>query len=227
MISMRFLKENLFRLTLLAVTAILITVTGIMFHQKIFDILPLYISLIVAFLQSHASRFAPLIGGLNSILYAIVFLFLGLYASSAYALLFSCPIQIVTFVQWNKSKYKESTRFRVMNNKQRFFVAMGFLAFYGVLCVMLKFVGSGYSMLDSLTSSLGILVSILTMFAFVEYTWLMVPSGMVSLGLYFSVMINHPEQITYVIFSCYSLICVTIGFFRVRQLYSEQRKMNA
>ena len=57
----------------------------------------------------------------------------------------------------------------------------------------------------------------------VEYTWLMLPSAVIGICLDISVMQAHPEQITYVIYAFYSLICVTIGFFRVRRLYAEQR----
>ena len=35
---------------------------------------------------------------------------------------------------------------------------------------------------------------------------------------------TNPEQITYVVFSVYSMICVTIQFFCVRKLYAEQQK---
>ena len=222
--NMTFLKENLPRLVLMAITAILITVTGIVFHQSAFRILPLYISLVIAFLQSRANRFAPLLGGFNSILYAVVYLYLGLYASGAYALLFSCPLQLLTFARWSRSKYKESTTFRALTIKQRLLTAVGFCGLYLILCTVLHFAGSDYSLLDSLTTLLGILISILTMFAFIEYTWLMLPSGVVGICLDLSVSVNHPEQITYVIYACYSLICVTIGFFRVRQLYAEQQK---
>jgi len=36
-------------------------------------------------------------------------------------------------------------------------------------------------------------------------------------------MAEHPGQITYVIFSVYSMICVIMQFFRVRQLYNQQK----
>ena len=81
-------------------------------------------------------------------------------------------------------------------------------------------------MLDSLTSLLGILISILTMLAFIEYTWLMLPSGVLGIALHIATMKTYPEQITYVIFSVYSLICVTAQFFRVRKLYARQQKEN-
>ena len=66
--SVLLTKDNLPRLCLMAVTAILITVTGILFHQSFIRILPLYVSLVVGVLQSRANRYASLLGGMNSIL---------------------------------------------------------------------------------------------------------------------------------------------------------------
>ena len=218
-----FAKENAPRLCLMGITAVLITVTGIIFRQSVIRILPLYISLVIGLLSSRANRFAPLLGGFNSLLYMIVYLYLGLYASAGYALLFSCPVQLLTFVRWSRQKYKDSTQFRAMSWKWRTVVAVGYGAAVTVLCLALNMLGSDYSLLDSLSSLLGILVSILTMFAFVEYTWLMLPSGLINIALNLATMQAHPEQITYLFYSIYSLICVTIGFFRVRKLYAEQR----
>ena len=219
-----FAKENAPKLCLMGLTAVLITVTGIVFHPSVIRILPLYISLVIGLLQSRANRFAPLLGGFNSLLYMIVYLYLGLYATAGYALLFSCPVQLLTFVRWSRHKYKDSTQFRVMSWRWRAAVFVGYGAAVTALCLILNTIGSSYSLLDSLSSMLGILISILTMLSFVEYSWLMLPSGLVTICLDISVAVNHPEQITYVIYACYSLICVTIGFFRVRQLYAEQKK---
>ena len=218
-----FAKENAPRLCLMGITAILITVTGVIYHQSVIRILPLYISLVIGLLQSRANRFAPLLGGFNSLLYMIVYLYLGLYASAGSALLFSCPVQLMTFVRWSKNQYKDSTQFRAMTWGQRLLVAVGYAAAVTALCLILHMLGSDYSLLDSMSSLLGILILILTMFAFVEYTWLMLPSGLLNVALFFATMQAHPEQITYLIYSIYSLICVTIGFFRVRKLYVEQR----
>ncbi|MBE6597276.1 MAG: nicotinamide mononucleotide transporter [Ruminococcaceae bacterium] len=217
-----FVKKNAVSLCLMIITAALITVTGVVYHQRVIRILPLYISLVIGLLQSRASRFAPLLGGFNSILYMIVYLNLGLYASAGYALLFSFPIQIITFVRWSRQKYKDSTQFRAMTCRQRIATAVISGVAIAVLCLILDWIGSNYSVLDSLSSLLGILVSILTMLAFIEYTWLMLPSGLIGIALNFATMQDHPEQITYLIFAIYSLICVTIGFFRVRKLYAEQ-----
>jgi nicotinamide riboside transporter PnuC len=178
----------------------------------------------VGILQSRANRYASLLGGMNSILYALVYIYLGLYASAGYAILFSFPLQIMTFILWSRRKQGESTRFRKMSWRCRVAVLLGYLACFVILRAVLQAAGSNYQLLDNLTSLTGILISVLTMFAFVEYTWLMLPSGILSIVLNLSTMQTNPEQITYVIFSFYSIICVSIQFFRVRKLYAEQNR---
>lgn len=210
------------KLILILVTAALITVTGIFYRQSVLRILPLYISLIIGALQSRANRYAPLLGGFNSILYMIVYLYLGLYASAGYALLFSCPIQLVTFVRWSRNKYGSSTVFRRMTVRQRILTTVCFALSFAALYLILRAAGSEHQLLDNLSSLLGILISVLTMLAYIEYSWLMLPSGIVSIILNLATMQAHPEQITYLIFSFYSMICVTQGFFRVRRLYAQQ-----
>jgi hypothetical protein len=69
----QFYKDNAPLLCIMAVTAAGITIAGFLFHQSFFRILPLYISLIIALLQSRMIRYASLIGGINSILYALVY----------------------------------------------------------------------------------------------------------------------------------------------------------
>ena len=219
-----FTKSNLPRLILLAVTAILITVTGILFRQNLLHILPLYVSLVVGILQSRANRYACLLGGLNSILYTVVYVYLGLYASAGYAILFSFPLQIITFILWSRRKEGESTRFRRLSPLCHLLVLLGFAVSSVALGFVLKAAGSSHRLLDNLSSLMGILITILTMFAFVEYTWLMLPSGLLNIALNIATMQTNPEQITYVVFSVYSMICVTIQFFCVRRLYAEQQR---
>ena len=219
-----FNKENLPLLCMIGVTAVLITVTGILFHQSPLRILPLYISLFVGMLQAQANRYASLLGGLNSLLYMLVNIYLGLYASAGYCLLFSFPLQIATFIRWSRHKYGKSTVFRRLTGKGRLLVLAGFLLAFGILSAVLRAAGSDYQVLDSLSSLLGALIAILTMLAFIEYTWLMLPSGILNIVLYIATMAAHPEQITYLIYSFYSLICVVQQFFRVRKLYAEQKR---
>lgn len=217
-----FSRANLPRLCLIAATAVLITAAGILFQQSPLRILPLYISLFVVALQSQANRYASLIGGCNTLLYAVVYACLGLYASAAYAVFFSCPIQIATFIRWNRNKYGTSTRFRRLSRKNRILIGIAFLLCFGILFVVLKAADSSHQLLDNVVTLLGLLISILTMYACIEYTWLMLPSGILGLFLHIATAVDHPAQITYVIFMLYSIICTVLQFFRVRKLYRQQ-----
>ena len=172
----QFVKENLPMLILMGITAIGITVTGIVFGQSFLRILPLYISLTVALLQSRANRYAPLIGGINSILYCFVYIHYRLYGTAASALLVSFPFQIATFIRWNRNKWGQTTIFRKMTWMQRIWTLAGFAAAVLGLWLVLSLTDANYVMLDSITTLLGILISILTMFAFIEYSPLMLVS---------------------------------------------------
>ena len=86
------IKKNLPSFLLIGCTAVLITVTGIKFNQSFFRILPLFISLFVANLQSRVNRYGSLLGSINSLIYAGVYVYYGLYASVLSALLVSFHI---------------------------------------------------------------------------------------------------------------------------------------
>ena len=207
---------------LILLTAAAITVTGILWNQHIFRMIPLYISLVVGLLQANANRYANLIGGINSLLYVVVYLHFGLYASAANALLVSFPFQIATFIRWSRHAYRNSTEFRRMSWKNRILIALAFIGCYIVVYVILTEMDSSYRVLDNLISLLAILSSILTLFSFIEYTWLMLPICLGNMILNLIMMIEYPEQITYLIYSVYSFICIIRQFFAVRNIYAEQ-----
>ena len=220
----RFVKQNIGSLVLILITAILITWMGIVRQQPLFRILPLYVSLFIGMLQAKANRYSCLLGGINSVLYAVVYFSFGLYASAGYALLVSFPFQIATFLRWSKHAYKHSTEFRRMTIPQILLSLIAFLACFAILYWTMTLAGSSYRLLDNATTLIGIATSILTLFSFREYTYLMLGSGILNMVLNFTMMKEHPEQITYLIFSIYSFICILRQFFAVRRLYKEQKK---
>ena len=217
----RVLKNPILFL-LVPVTAVAITVTGIIWKQDFIRILPLYFSLIIMFLNSRANRYALLLGSLNSVLYTFTYLYLGLYATAVHAFFFSFPMQLLSFVRWKKNSYKKSTEFRKLTSKQRLLLAASFIVTFCAVYFILDSAGSSYKFLDTLSSLISIIVTFLTMFAFIEYTWLWIPSAVLSLILTAMTMTAHPEQITYLIYSVYSLICVVCSYTSVRKLYKEQ-----
>lgn len=217
-------RKNILKYALMVLTAILITATGIYYHQHPLKVLPLYISLVVGFLQTSANRYSLLIGGFNSILYTIAYIIMGLYGSAAQAFFFSCLFQLASFVLWNRRKSGRSTRFRKLPGLARAIIAAGFIVAFAVVALLLRRSGSASPVLDSLSSLLGALTTVLTLFAFIEYSWLMMPSVIITGLLYLSTMRTNPGDVTFLIFNIYSLICVTHGFFSVRRLYKEQQK---
>ncbi len=222
-----FIKANGFRffsVALIIATTAAITVTGIVFEQSWWKMVPLYVSLLVGLCQMRASRYASLIGGTNSVLYAGVNLAEGLPAQSAYSLLVSCPFQIATFIRWSKNKYKQSTKFRRLGWKWRGAVALLFAVLMALTSVILTAIGSSYVILDAAMMLIGAFTMVLTLLSFVEYSWFMLCTGVVSIVLDAVMMVDNPARITFLVFSIYWLVCVTLQFITVQRLYNEQQK---
>ncbi len=217
-------KKDIFIYFLMALTAILITAAGAYYNQKFLMILPLYNSLIIATLQSKVNRYSNLLGSMNSLLYGFVYVYYNLYASALSAFLFSFPMQLITFIRWNKNKWEHSTVLRKMNWKQRILVLIGYGVVLAAMWALLPLIGAEYVLLDSATTLLGVLILFLTMFAFVEYTAFMLVNGIISIVLYISMLEASPEMTTYLIFAVYSFVCIAFAFFKARKLYKEQRE---
>lgn len=216
-------KKDIFIFILMGCTAVLITAAGIYFHQSFLRILPLYISLVIGLLQSRINRYANLLGSINSLLYGAVYIYYNLYGSAFSAILFSFPIQLLTFIRWNKNKWEHSTVLRKLTLRQRILIIAGFAVALVAMWIILPLIGSQYVFLDSVTNLLGILIYFLTMFAFVEYTFLMVINGIIGTALYITMLGDTPEITTYLIYSVYSFICIVVAFFQARKLYDSQQ----
>lgn len=209
---------------LVVVTFVLITVTGIMFSQKWYRMLPLYISLFVMIMQTHANRYNFLLGGVNSIFYAIVYYALGLYGMAVYAVMVSFPLQIITFIRWNKHAYGNSTVLKRLPRKTRIISAVAFVAVWSVCYIALSAVGSGYVILDNTITILGIASTVCSLLSLIEFPFLQIAGQIISIILYIGMMKTNPEQITYLIFSCYSLICSSLALVYMSKLYITQHK---
>ncbi|MBO5935585.1 MAG: nicotinamide mononucleotide transporter [Clostridia bacterium] len=219
-----FIKKNIPSFILIGCTAVLIAVTGIWFDQSFFRILPLFISLFVANLQSRVNRYGSLLGSMNSLIYAGVYVYYGLYASVLSALLVSFPIQLLTFIRWNKNKWEKSTVLRRMKPKYLVLTLAGFAVVLVAMWFILPKLGAQYVFLDSTVTVLGTLTSFLTMFAFVEYAFFMVVNCFLNLILYIQMIPDSPDTVTYLVFGVYSFICAVIGAVSVVKIYKAQQK---
>lgn len=208
----------------IAVMAVLISASGIIFHQNFLRMTPLYISLFVMVLSAQVSRYSYLLGGLNSIIYAVIYLYYGLYAVAAQAFFFSFPMQIITFFRWKKHSEKDNVKFKRMNVCQIVLCIVAYCVAWIGAFFLLKKAGSVYAVLDNTSSLLGIFISVITVFAYIEYTYMMIPSGIINILLNIQVVLNTPEQMPFLIFSVYSLICVSFHFVNARKIYKSQNE---
>ena len=63
--SKRLPSGMIVTLVLMACTAVGITVTGVVYHQQFWRMLPLYVSLFVMLLNTRVNRYGLLVGSLN------------------------------------------------------------------------------------------------------------------------------------------------------------------
>jgi len=211
---------------LMAITAVCVTATGIIFKQSPFRIAPLYVSLVVYLLNSRINRFGLLVGSLNSLLYASVYVYYKLYASVFSAVAFSFVFQMVTFIRWNKRPYGNSTVLKRLTLKKALLYLLGFAVIWCGTVTVLSYMNSSNTMLDTTCSLIGLLSSVLMLLSYYEYTFINIISNITSIALYIQMLPEHPEQATYLVFSIYSTICCIIAVKKAIALYKEQREKN-
>ncbi len=217
-------KKDITIFILMICTAVLITVSSIVYKQNFLRIFPLYVSLFIALLQSRVNRFASMIGSINSLLYAAVYIHYNLYGSGLSALFFSFPIQLLTFIRWNKHKSGESTVLRKMSRRNLILLLIGSAVVLVAMWFLLPLIGSQYVFLDSVSTLLGILIYFLTMFAYVEYPFFMIINGAIGIFLNIQMVGDTPEIMPFLIFAVYSFICIVFAFFEARKLYKIQQQ---
>lgn len=210
---------------IIILTGIAILIAGIICKQEFFLMIPLFISLFVMSFQSEANRFGSLAGALNSLVYTAAYLYMGVYASAASSFLFSFPIQLGTFFNWKKNSYKHSVMFRKMTTKQRVLFFSSVAILWIILAVVFIHFNYEYAILDSISFLFGFIIPILTMFAYIEYTYLWIVQALVGLLLNVQMVMNDYKETTYLIYGIYATYCVICAFFSVRKLYKEQQEI--
>ena len=211
---------------LMVLTGIGVSITGVIFSQGIFRILPLYVSLFVMMLQGKANRYGYLLGSINSVIYTAVYLYYGLISAAFSTLLVSAPMQLFTFFRWSKRSYKKSTVFKRLSAKGWAVSILLTALFYIALHLMSSLTGGKYIILDSLGSALNFVSTGLTLLAYVEYTPFQLLSGIVGVLLNIQMIPDLPEQTTFLVYSIFATICITRGLINVYSIYGEQKSQN-
>ena len=218
-----FIKKNRWTLLLMLMTGIGITVTGVIFDQEPIRMMPLYVSLTISLMHTRAIRYAHLMGSINVIAYGFINIYYGLVAAAMSCFFFSCPLQLTTFLRWHKNKDGSSTKFRKLSPLWRVLLTGTFLLVWLFLMIILYMIGSSYSFWDSTSTLLDILVSALTLLAFIEHAPLRALTCAFNVCLAITVFRDSPDYAPYLIYNIYALVCVTIGAFSTMSIYKKQR----
>jgi nicotinamide mononucleotide transporter PnuC len=209
---------------LLILTMVLVTISSVLVRQSIIRVFPLYVSMAISLLLSKVNRYAYLLGGINAISYGFIALYYRIPGSAISAFLVSSPLQLISFVRWSKTKWKNTTVLKEMTPKARMLngllLVVGWILYY----LLIRILGSASSLIDSVASLLGIYITILQLLKYSEYTVLMIPSGLLSSALYISLMVQGSmEQLPFLIYSFFSLAC-TIRSVRQAKIILKAQK---
>ena len=211
------------RYVLMAAAFAGITAAAILTGSDVYRIIPLYVSLLVMYLQTKASRMSFLLGGCNAAYYAAVYLFLGLYGMAAYSLLIASPIQIFTYIRWKKRAYGDAAILKRLSAKQRLLWAAAFGALWTVLFFTLRALGSGYILLDNTISVISTAANIMGLLYLIEFPYVQCVAHILNITLYVQMVQTQPKQWTYLIYSSYALICGIISAVYMHKLYNKQK----
>jgi nicotinamide riboside transporter PnuC len=218
-----FYRENKVLSIILPITFILVLTTGIIFKQDLLSVLPLFVSLIVMVLQARVNRYGLLLGSLNSLLYCYYYFTMGLMSNFLYAIIISFPMQMISFINWSRNTKGKITKLKKMSAVQYVFSTVAVLISWGAIFFGISLFGnSSYSFLDTLTTVLGITVTVLTMLRFSEYVILQCVSCTITIIMYITIIIGGDlASITYLVYAVYCLICVIMAAVRMFKTHPE------
>lgn len=204
-----YLKKNLALTIIQAVSFSSILVLAIIYKQPPLQILPLFVTLFAMLLQAKVNRYGFLIGGINACIYGVVYITRTLYSSAAYSFLVSCPLQIITFINWDRhtEKKKNVTNLKLMSNKMRLVILLAMILGWGALYVIFSAFGSKYMLLDNAATLISIVCSALCALCYVEYMPFALASRVIAIIMNLSMVPDSPHNWVWVINSAYGLIC--------------------
>ena len=206
------------------IVVVAITVSVLIYPEHGLKALPLYFSIGIMALNANANRLGFLFGGLNSVLYGLVYLNLRLYSSAINAFLVSAPIQLITFALWSRNKYKHTTVFKKLSKMKMLIVAVFTVVAWVAQYFLLKNSNAQFLLLDNTAMVLSTICSILSLLSYKEYAYFNLLGLTCTLTMYFLMLPATPSIITYIIFQLYAFFCVCKMTAAVEKAYKEQQK---
>ena len=222
--NLDYLRKNLVLTVVQAISLTLIFTFAVIFKLPPLQILPIFISLFVLYLQAKVNRYAFLLGGLNACIYGVVYIIRTLYSSAAFSFFFSFPFQIITFINWDRhtEKKKNVTELKFMSNKLRLIVLILMLLCWGALYFVFTSLGSKYMLIDNASTVLGIVSTTLCALCYVEYLPIQLIGYVVNVIMDGTMTLDAPHNVVWLINSAYGCACTLIASSSIWKRYGKR-----
>lgn len=203
-------------LTWIALAMLVCIITcGFVFKTHPIKVIPLCISCFVMLLQANVNRYAFLLGGLNSLIYAASSVSMQLYAGALNCIAVSFPLQVITFINWRKNTKDGQTETKRLSAKNRILGVLMMLGLWAVLYLIFSGLDSPYMVLDNTASVLGLVTTVLCMLRYSEYAILQLVGSCFSMATYIQLTADDISNIVWIIYTGYSLVCTVISFINM------------
>ena len=202
---------------------IAVSVLSVVFKVEFYNALPLLISAVVMFMQTGVSRYAFLVGGINSVLYSLVYFSMELYSGALSAIAISFPLQILTFVNWTKNTRRGKTDIKCFSKKGRLLLFVGMAAVWVVLYGLFSVMDSPYILFDNTVTVIGMASTFLCLFRYSEYSVFQIVSSTIRVVLFVNMTADDPSRIIWLIHSVYCVICAAATFRKTHKGIRSER----
>lgn len=205
-------KKEKLSFYIFGISFLLIVIAIIHYRPSPFLFIPLLVSAVVMLLQSRVNRYAFVVGAINAVLYAIAYVKMSLHATALYAILVSCPMQVMIFVNWSRYTSQRETKLRKMSVKSRGKLFGGMLAGWLLLYMIFSELNSKYLLLDNSVAVLGTISTVLCALRFKEYTFLQILTNVIGFATYLMMIEAEPSRIIWAISSANAIVCTWLAW---------------
>ena len=193
----------------------------------LFKLLPTLISPIVLVLTAHANRYGFLLGGFNSLLYAVTFFMEGLFFSFFTAVAVSFPVQVFSFFQWSKNRNeKKEVKLKTMGLRKNILLLIFMVALWAVCYFVIGdlIASQNYKLFDTVGFVCGMVCTFIAAFRYVESQYINIVCLLCSVLTWISITVNDISSVNYLINSVYSFYTVIQATFIWTRMYVRQKR---
>lgn len=195
----------------------------------LFKLLPTLISPVVLVLTAHANRYGFLLGGFNSLLYAVTFFMEGLFFSLFTAVAVSFPVQVFSFFHWSRNRRDENSEEVALKSfgvKGNIILILAMTAVWAICYFLIGglIASQNYKLFDTVGFVTGMACTFIAAFRYVESMYINVVCIVCSVLTWVFITVNDPSSVNYLINLVYSLYTVIQASFIWTKLYIRQKR---